>query len=408
MMEPFANANETFKKLFDTGQQLNDKLEKEEKAHRELKTKFDELKKDFMHNLDLNKDLQSKVNELCSEKNALKTRLGLVQGDISEAVNKREMANARTEKAQVEKAKIEKELHDAHKLHASLTGVIHAEHKKFVDSLLQKHALEIENFKNSLQSLDIKLQSQRQELRLDYTRKRAKDKHELHQCITSANQERDRANLKLTAVENEKQNLELFIKDLEKDLKEKSATITSVSERLAHCELVIEENKAISKDYAQQIEKQFKEIQAHYEKKEFEWSNKIGVLEKQLRIECSKSEQMRVETDAQISVLEKAKNNIESLLHQEQVLHKTLREEHERDKQNYQSSLKMAEEKSCSFQKRAVELSEVETQLIAQNKTLQTITESQAQKIEEMLKANSEAAAEHDKEKIILQIMKRT
>ena len=59
----------------------------------------------------------------------------------------------------------------------------------------------------------------------------------------------------------------------------------------------------------------------------------------------------------------------------------------------------MAEEKSCSFQKRAVELSEVETQLIAQNKTLQTITESQAQKIEEMLKANSEAAAEHEKEK---------
>ena len=62
-------------------------------------------------------------------------------------------------------------------------------------------------------------------------------------------------------------------------------------------------------------------------------------MEKQLRIECSKSEQMRVETDAQISVLEKAKNNIESLLHQEQVLHKTLREEHERDKQNYQASL---------------------------------------------------------------------
>ena len=106
--------------------------------------------------------------------------------------------------------------------------------------------------------MDIKLQTQRQELRLDYTRKRAKDKHELYQCITRANQERDRANLKLTAVENEKQNLELFIKDLEKDLEEKSATITSVSERLAHCELVIEENKAISKDYAQQIEKQFK------------------------------------------------------------------------------------------------------------------------------------------------------
>ena len=80
-----------------------------------------------MHNLDLNKDLQSKVNALCSEKNALKTRVGLVQGDISEAVNKREMANARAEKAQIEKAKIEKELHDAHKLHASLTGVIHAD-----------------------------------------------------------------------------------------------------------------------------------------------------------------------------------------------------------------------------------------------------------------------------------------
>jgi hypothetical protein len=45
---------------------------------------------------------------------------------------------------------------------------------------------------------------------------------------------------------------------------------------------------------------------------------------------------MRVETEAQVSVLEKTKNNIEKLLHQEQVLHKTLREEHERAARNYQ------------------------------------------------------------------------
>jgi len=132
------------------------------------------------------------------------------------------------------------------------------EHKKFVDSIFQKHALEIENFKNSMKSLEIKLQTQKQEMRLDQTRKRAKDKHELQQLITSANQERDRANLKMSGVENEKKNLENFVKDLENDLEEKSATITKLSERIAHYEIVIEENKSISKDYAQQIEKQFK------------------------------------------------------------------------------------------------------------------------------------------------------
>ena len=109
-----------------------------------------------------------------------------------------------------------------------------------------------------MKSLEIKLQTQKQEMRLDQTRKRAKDKHELQQLITSANQERDRANLKLAGVENEKKNLEVFITDLEKDLEEKSATITSLSEKVAHCEIVIDENKAISRDYAQQIEKQFK------------------------------------------------------------------------------------------------------------------------------------------------------
>ena len=64
----------------------------------------------------------------------------------------------------------------------------------------------------------------------------------------------------------------------------------------------------------------------------------MASLEKQLRVESSKSEQMRIETDAQVSVLEKTKNNIESLLHQEQVLYKTLREEHERAKETYQVS----------------------------------------------------------------------
>jgi flagellar biosynthesis chaperone FliJ len=109
-----------------------------------------------------------------------------------------------------------------------------------------------------MKSLEIKLQTQKQEMRLDQTRKRAKDKHELQQLITSANQERDRANLKLAGVANEKKNLENFIKDLDNDLEEKSATITSLSEKVAKCEIVIDENKAISKDYAQQIEKQFK------------------------------------------------------------------------------------------------------------------------------------------------------
>ena len=59
----------------------------------------------------------------------------------------------------------------------------------------------------------------------------------------------------------------------------------------------------------------------------------------------------------------------------------------------------MLEEKSSSFQKRALELDETETQLLAQNKTLQKISESQSKKIEELLNSISEAASEHEKEK---------
>jgi len=59
----------------------------------------------------------------------------------------------------------------------------------------------------------------------------------------------------------------------------------------------------------------------------------------------------------------------------------------------------MLEEKSSSFQKRALELGETETHLLAQNKTLQKISESQSKKIEELLNSISEAASEHEKEK---------
>ncbi len=59
----------------------------------------------------------------------------------------------------------------------------------------------------------------------------------------------------------------------------------------------------------------------------------------------------------------------------------------------------MLEEKSSSFQKRTLELGETETHLLAQNKTLQKISESQSKKIEELLNSISEAASEHEKEK---------
>lgn len=237
-------------------------------------------------------------------------------------------------------------------------------------------------------------------MRLDFCRKRAQDKHELHQEVRKTRDERDYANLQTASLELNIVRLETYIRQLEADSEEKLNSITSLTAEVNRLELLLEENRSIAKDYMVQIEKKFQDIQRHCEKKEFEFTNKMGLLEKQLRVKTSQVDQIKVESQEEISVLERAKSNTETLLHQEQVLHRVLRDEMEASKEDITTRLSDAAKKHQDLQRRAIEMSDTESQLLSQNNTLKAVTEERAERISSLLKekANLTEAFENEKQ----------
>ena len=75
------------------------------------------------------------------------------------------------------------------------------------------------------------------------------------------------------------------------------------------------------------MDKQFQDMRKHFESSEFELKNKIHLLEKQLRIRRSQLVQIKEESGAEIKRIEQANKNLQVLVTQEQILHKSVKDE---------------------------------------------------------------------------------
>ena len=105
------------------------------------------------------------------------------------------------------------------------------------------------------------------------------------------------------------------------------------------------------------------------------------MLEKQNRIRQAQLCQIRLETAEEIAKNEKSKRNTETLLHQEQISHKTLREEFNIEKEQFVGQLKELDRKHKNDRVCLVEFSDKEMKMMSQIAAFKTVCEERAQKI---------------------------
>ena len=118
-----------------------------------------------------------------------------------------------------------------------------------------------------------------------------------------------------------------FVEELQGDIRSLESLIKTKESELNGTKRELQESSIINKDYSEQVDKQFGDIRKHFERAEFEYKNKIDLLEKQIRIRRAQLNQFKAETAAEMKIVEQSRANAEKLLHQEQVMHKTAREE---------------------------------------------------------------------------------
>ena len=122
-------------------------------------------------------------------------------------------------------------------------------------------------------------------------------------------------------------------------------------------------------------------------------------MEKQVRIRRAQITQLKHETAEETKQMEHSKRNSEKLLHQEQVLHATLRDELKQTLEEHTQLYREQDEKYQTDRRRLLEFSERESKMMTQISTLKTVCDERASKISEQSKLRTEATDTFDRER---------
>jgi len=218
---------------------------------------------------------------------------------------KRSEAEEKSVKEINKSANLERELCERSKLHDSFVVVKEEQHQKELDEIRQDAEIKISKLKSQISQLNLKIDSKEQQAKMNYIRKRSQDRHESNIEIMRLKEAVATSEIRIATFEKNsaqqeevKSELEGQISKLEKFLKEKDSQICA-------SRTVIEENRLINSEYSAQVDKQFQEMQKHFENSEFELKNKINLLEKQLRIRRAQLSQIKEESRSRLKLSDK-------------------------------------------------------------------------------------------------------
>ena len=157
--------------------------------------------------------------------------------------------------------------------------------------------------------------------------------------------------------------------------------------------LLLEEERSITADYTNQANAQLKALEQQNSNLKYEYESKINLLDKQLRIRKVNMQDLKSNYELEKEQQNQAKINLETLLHQEQIILSNLKEEYSILKEDYESQKTEAAQKRSDEQKLIVEYGIREEKMLKQIQFLQQASEENEKKMKSLEECRKESLA---------------
>ena len=157
--------------------------------------------------------------------------------------------------------------------------------------------------------------------------------------------------------------------------------------------LLLEEERSITADYTNQANAQLKALEQQNSNLKYEYESKINLLDKQLRIRKVNMQDLKSNYELEKEQQNQAKMNLETLLHQEQVILSNLKDEYSILKEDYESQKIQAAQKRSDEQKLIVEYGIREEKMLKQIQFLQQASEENDKKMKSLEECRKESLA---------------
>jgi len=157
--------------------------------------------------------------------------------------------------------------------------------------------------------------------------------------------------------------------------------------------LLLEEERSITADYTNQANAQLKTLEQQNANLKYEYESKINLLDKQLRIRKINMQDLKSNYELEKEQQNQAKLNLETLLHQEQVILSNLKDEYNILKEDFESQKADAAQKRSDEQKLIVEYGIREDKMLKQIQFLQQASEENEKKMKSLEECRKESLA---------------
>jgi hypothetical protein len=191
-------------------------------------------------------------------------------------------------------------------------------------------------------------------------------------------------NLELETSRKQIEDLQLAQETFSDEVKSKMFEINSLK-------LLLEEERSITADYTNQANSQLKALEQQNSNLKYEYESKINLLDKQLRIRKVNMQDLKSNFETEREQLNQARLNLETLLHQEQVILSNLKDEYTILKEDYESQKNKATQKRSDEQKLIVEFGIREENMLKQIQYLQRTSDENEKKMNSLEKCRKES-----------------
>ena len=330
------------------------------------------------------KDLEDGIRkaEAARESESRKLKLAQVQLSDEKIKSKRLEDQLASVRQQLDSSRKESDTNN--RLHESLVCVQQKQHFDQMKTLEEKYEEELKVSREKISQLELNLESRIQSTKLCAQSELAKERHAWNKRLVSLEAELEKEKMfgKAKDLEMETIQKQLAVckeveENLRKEVKQQLYEINSLK-------LSIEEERNLTADHVTKSESRISQLKEMIERSKLETETKSGLMDKKLRIRKLQLEEAKTTFLEEKAEMAQMRVNLETLLHQEQVLHQNCREELEMTQKELAQVKDLTADDQRESKKKIVEFALREEKFLSQIESVKLALSKKQQRVDEL------------------------